>query len=228
MSEPENFALRWSRLKREAERERNTEPAARSDAGEAAAAGKDEAAASLATNAPASENFDPASLPPIDSITAGTDIRSFLQSGVPATLTRAALRRAWVSEPAIRDFIGIAENQWDFTDPTAIPGFGPLRETDDLPRLVAQALGKLDKVSEASADMFAPAEGVPATTVLRQGAVVDRVRQPDGTLANSTSAGMSSPAHETGKVSAATMDERTAAGNDPQRPRRPHGGALPQ
>ena len=64
---------------------------------------------------------------PIDSIVAGSDIRAFLQSGVPAELTKAALRRAWTTDPAIRDFIGIAENQWDFTDPTSIPGFGPLR-----------------------------------------------------------------------------------------------------
>ncbi len=75
--------------------------------------------------------FDPASLPSIETIVADTDIRGFLQCGVPAELTRAALRRAWASDPAIRDFIGIAENQWDFNDPTAMPGFGPMIEADD-------------------------------------------------------------------------------------------------
>ncbi len=94
--------------------------------------------------------FDPASLPPIESITAGSDIRAFLQSGVPADLTKAALRRVWTTDPAIRDFIGIAENQWDFTDPTAMPGFGPLEATDDVRELVAQAMGKLGQVSEPS------------------------------------------------------------------------------
>ena len=74
---------------------------------------------------------------------AGSDIRAFLQSGVPADLTKAALRRAWTTDPAIRDFIGIAENQWDFTDPTSIPGFGPLQAGDDIGQLVAQAMGKL-------------------------------------------------------------------------------------
>ena len=78
--------------------------------------------------------FDPATLPPIESITADSDIRAFLQSGVPADLTKAALRRVWTTDPAIRDFIGIAENQWDFTDPTAMPGFGPLEATDDVAR----------------------------------------------------------------------------------------------
>ena len=82
-------------------------------------------------------------MPSIDSIVAGTDIRAFLQKGVPAELTKAALRRAWTTDPAIRDFIEIAENQWDFTDPTSIPGFGPLRASDDVRQLVSQAMGKL-------------------------------------------------------------------------------------
>jgi len=55
----------------------------------------------------------PEELPSVDTITVDTDIRAFLKSRVPAELTRAALRRAWSSDPAIRDFIGIAENQWD-------------------------------------------------------------------------------------------------------------------
>ena len=45
----------------------------------------------------------------------------------PLELSRAALRRAWAADPAIRDFVGLAENAWDFTDPTAMPGFGAAR-----------------------------------------------------------------------------------------------------
>ncbi len=80
--------------------------------------------------------------PPSNSITAGSDIRAFLRSGVPAELSKAALRRAWTSDPAIRDFIGIAENQWDFTDPGAIPGFGPLEAREEVAGLLRQALGQ--------------------------------------------------------------------------------------
>jgi TorA maturation chaperone TorD len=97
------------------------------------------------TDSPASPAFDLASLPPLQSITAGTDIRSFLGSSVPVELTRAALRRAWVTDPAIRDFIGIAENQWDFNDPTAMPGFGPLR-AEDVPGLAG--LGETGATAE--------------------------------------------------------------------------------
>jgi hypothetical protein len=49
-------------------------------------------------------------LPPIESIGAGSDIRGFLAAGVPVELTRAALRRAWVTDPAIHDFVDQTES----------------------------------------------------------------------------------------------------------------------
>jgi Protein of unknown function (DUF3306) len=142
---PEPFLARWSRLKRKesdatgapaADRSPPApEPAARS----APVPGQPEPAAAPPGG---DEPMDLAALPSIESITAGSDIRAFLRSGVPAELTKAALRQAWTSDPAIRDFIGIAENQWDFTDPGAIPGFGPLEARDDVASLLRQALGQ--------------------------------------------------------------------------------------
>ena len=70
--------------------------------------------------------FNALSLPPIESIGAESDIRPFLQPGVPQELTRAALRRAWVTDPAIRDFIGLSENSWDFNSPDGASRFGSL------------------------------------------------------------------------------------------------------
>lgn len=84
---------------------------------------------------------DLSALPPIESITATTDIRAFLAPGVPEDLKRAALRRVWTVDPAIRDFVGIAENQWDFTMPNEIAGFGPLGEGVEVGKLVAKVLG---------------------------------------------------------------------------------------
>src|SRR5215469_10000005 len=75
---------------------------------------------------PTESPFDAANLPPIESIGAASDIRPFLAPGVPADLTRAALRRAWSTDPAIRDFIGLSENSWDFNAPDGVPGFGSL------------------------------------------------------------------------------------------------------
>src|SRR5688572_313939 len=115
----DNFLERWSRLKREAAQQR-----------EPTTAPPDETANERTSEKPTHEDaptapktddadvpFDPATLPPIESIHALSDIRAFLAPGVPAALTRAALRRAWVADPAIRDFVGLSENSWDFTTP---------------------------------------------------------------------------------------------------------------
>lgn len=72
------------------------------------------------------QEVDLASLPSIGSITATTDVRPFLGPGVPLKLMRAALRRAWVVDPRVRDFRGLQENDWDFNDLSGIPGFGRL------------------------------------------------------------------------------------------------------
>jgi hypothetical protein len=234
MTGPETFVSRWIRRKRESEKERTTDPtesAPPSDGVRRTAAEQDDAiGGEPGADTPASRTFDPASLPPIESISVSTDIRSFLQSSVPADLAQAALRRAWVSDPTIRDFIGIAENQWDFTDPTAIPGFGPLRETDDASRLLAQALGKLDSSAEAFGDMNVSSEGaLSATTDSRHDTVDGEVRQISGILAvcpADTQASRST--HEKRIRGTAANDDRTAAGKGAPRHGRAHGSALPR
>jgi hypothetical protein len=132
MSEPENFLARWSRLKRK-------------EALQASGGGERAPVAALPVAAqPPAPAFDPASLPPIESIDAATDIRPFLEACVPEELTRAALRSTWSADPAIRDFIGIAEGQWDFNDPASIPGFGANTATDCLASLALHSLTRLD------------------------------------------------------------------------------------
>ena len=96
------------------------------------------------------EDVSSPSLPPIETLEAGSDITPFLAPGVPAELTRQALRRIWTADPAIRDFIGLSENAWDFTAAGGVPGFGAL-SADDAGRLVARALG-----SAESADIPQP------------------------------------------------------------------------
>jgi hypothetical protein len=39
--------------------------------------------------------------------------------------------RVMWADPAIRDFIGLSENGWDFAKPESIPGFGPLPDRAD-------------------------------------------------------------------------------------------------
>ena len=141
MSEPDNFLSRWSRRKLEPAQpgdEAVTPQSGQADETKERAPTSQEAEPAPAQ--PQEPAFDLASLPPIESITAGTDIRDFLKPGVPLSLSRAALRRAWTSDPAIRDFIGIAENQWDFTAPDSMPGFGPI-DPEDVKRLLAHMVG---------------------------------------------------------------------------------------
>jgi hypothetical protein len=144
MSDPENFLTRWSRRKLEAEEEvvEKSEPqraAAAESAPPVETAGEQPVAGVEAAKAPEPPTVDLSALPPIESITAETDIRAFLQPGIPLQLTRAALRRVWTADPAIRDFVGPAENAWDFTAPDGIPGFGPLQPNDLAGLTVAQA-----------------------------------------------------------------------------------------
>ncbi|HEY1473655.1 MAG TPA: DUF3306 domain-containing protein [Pseudolabrys sp.] len=148
MSEPEDFLDRWSRRKREA-----AEESAPVKAKDAAAAAPPPEAKDAAAEVP----FDPASLPPIESITAESDIRAFLRPGVPPDLLRAALRRAWSADPQIRDFIGLVENGWDFNNPNAMPGFGPIAASD-VAGLLARVIGAPPPAETAAPQQIAAAQ----------------------------------------------------------------------
>jgi len=43
---------------------------------------------------------------------------------------RAALRRVWTTDVKIRDFVGLADYDWDFNAAGSMAGFGPLESTD--------------------------------------------------------------------------------------------------
>jgi uncharacterized protein DUF3306 len=94
--------------------------------------------------------FAAATLPSIESIDAQTDIPVFLQSGVPDALRLAALRRAWTVDPAIRDFKGLQENDWNFNDPNGVAGFGELGPEVGVKRMVAEILGETPRLALAA------------------------------------------------------------------------------
>src|SRR5690348_2495761 len=106
MSE-DSFLTRWSRRKAAAKAEPAVEPAR-----------EEQPAAAEAEAQPTPEQpgkvVDLSLLPPLEEITSATDITGFLKAGVPEALRTAALRKVWTSDPAIRDFIGLSENAWDF------------------------------------------------------------------------------------------------------------------
>ena len=171
------------------------------------------------------------------SITAATDIRAFLAPGVPPELTRAALRRAWVADPKIRDFIGIAENQWDFTAADSMPGFGPLGPLDDVRRMVARVMGEEPERPEAST-VTASAENAPDNAPdaaaggesLAPGSAELSATRGEIALAEEPPAPMTLPAAgvQCGEAAnAPDKDEGEAAGSGAPS-RRGHGGALPK
>ncbi len=143
----EEFLARWSRRKREAKAAVDAPPPAEP------VETPDPAPSATAEN-PANAEVDIANLPPVESITAATDVTAFLRQGIPPELSRAALRRAWAADPAIRDFVGLAENAWDFNDPHAMPGFGPLDCSEEqlgalVDRIVGGVRGAADSLTTA-------------------------------------------------------------------------------
>jgi Protein of unknown function (DUF3306) len=233
----ERFLSRWSRRKRAAVAAppATREPGADSDAGSIPPAplggegGEDRRSEPGGGDFPRSElaeaplragagehpppAFDQASLPAIDQIEAGSDVSAFLRPGVPADLARAALRRAWVADPAIRDFIGPSENAWDFTAPGGVPGFGPLRPIDEAWRLAAQLTGATPAAAAETASAETPRgeDAAPASDAAQQ----------SPSPAAPTGAGPLPPAPD-----AAMQQDAPIAPRDISSLRRRHGGAL--
>jgi Protein of unknown function (DUF3306) len=147
----EDFLKRWSRRKRDVAEAEQAKP--EDSAHESAAPTGDERSIEPveAVEPAKPPEFDLKELPPIESITAATDIRPFLAPGVPVDIARAALRRAWSADPRIRDFVGLADYDWDYHAVGGAAGFGPLEMTDELRRAVARILGGITE-GDAAAD----------------------------------------------------------------------------
>jgi hypothetical protein len=218
----EEFLARWSRRKR----------GARSDNPAPEPAGPIEAHDPAPPPGNAEDAPEPAvdlsSLPPIESIDAATDITAFLREGIPQELSRAALRRAWTADPAIRDFVGLAENAWDFNDPNAMPGFGPLDCSEaELGELVDRIVGGVRRVVESLPNPLTESRdegpladtGGGAAPKSRSAAALADVRSTDGATVEESPQSLAAPQPE------------AAQGTDSDQilvRRRTHGGALPR
>jgi hypothetical protein len=194
MSGGESFLARWSRRKRAA--------AALSDAREHASPSASE---TVKSGSPTTREAPPAiPLPPIEAIESASDVKAFLAPGVPLELTRAALRRAWRVDTAIRDFIGLSENAWDFDATDGVPGFGSLN-LEEVRGLVAQVLDE-PRVTDPSSAAAPVADDQPIPAEAGRAIPTTESRE-----------SVASPQYKRG--------ERTAC---EYRPRSHHGGALPQ
>ena len=251
MSDRETFMARWSRRKRASAQEgESVEPSAPADDAAAQAPQAIEApqavdapqpgeralgapADARASDAPAShEEASPVpQLPSIESIVAESDVRAFLAPGVPPELTRAALRRAWSADPKIRDFIGLSENSWDFNDPGAMPGFGPLELTEEIRQEIARMIGR--SLGEDVPD----APGPPPPDVAEPGPEPPPVQAKSAMLASPAGAAPQppvpdAPGQEHAPVQVNADDVAGASAPDRDRSDRVlkprHGRALPQ
>jgi hypothetical protein len=254
MSGP-GFLDRWSRRKQAARRE--AEATATAPAGEAApgagpqAEAKDAAPPASGAEA-APERADPASpaagvqdeaiseeelarLPPIEEATRSADLRPYLRRGVPEALRRQALRRMWMLNPAIRDYVDPAlDYAWDFNAPQKGP-----TAAKGVASLVGSILGSgRARDPEAPA---APKQGQTAREKEAKPSQPERAARPAGPAegrdevigarAATIPSPAAGPAH--GRDEAITAPFRRDAPpvegeGEPLRPRRRHGGAAPR
>ncbi len=155
--------------------------------------------------------FDPATLPPIESLTAESDFSVFLAKGVPEALRRQALRKLWLTEPSVLEYKPLVEYNWDFT----APGYGDLLPTDDIKKLVQHILPD-EPAAEAGEDGTEqpPALPQPETPATGTGSV--RL----GPVAEAEPAAEADAKLEPARLSAPQPSDESP-------PRRRHGGALP-
>jgi hypothetical protein len=216
----EEFLARWSRRKHEARSVVDAPPPEQAEALNSAL--------SATAAHPEGAEVDLSSLPPIESITGATDITAFLRRGIPPELSRAALRRAWAADPAICDFVGLAENAWDFNDPNAMPGFGPLDYSEQqLATLVDSIVGHARSVADGLTTALKEQKDISqsvdsddkAPLELRTSEAVDDLSAGEDIL---SSAPPTAVAVQPGSPQSAESDDQASVR------RRTHGAALPR
>jgi Protein of unknown function (DUF3306) len=202
------FFSRWSRQKREGDKpeSKRTSPTAKPPTvGEA--------------------EIDPTTLPKIEDLTAESDISCFLRKGVPEALQKLALRRMWALDPEIRNFVEVAENQFDFHAAGGIYGlFEELPAGSDMSIWLAQATQSVAREAPKDPAEDAPVENSKKLAAAQQAA--PEVAGEDGagdTRSDAlVNAGDGEP-HEVQQPEAAKRSSADATGVT----RRRHGGALP-
>jgi hypothetical protein len=148
--------------------------------------------------------IDPATLPPLESLGPESDYTVFLRKGVPEAIRTAALRKAWMSDPFIRDFRGPAEYALDYTTSEF-----DLRPTDDVAKM-------LDKIFRPKAAVLEP-EAAPQAAPEAPPKLEAKAEPP------------APPLRLPQKEAPAPLPKSTAEAPsaDPIPARRKHGGALP-
>lgn len=169
--EVEDFASRWSRLKRGAKERTAEAPPADAQAGSPPEQPDERGDEDILREL---------GLPDPDSLKPGDDFRAFMASAVPARIRNRALRRLWTSNPVLANLDRLVDYDDDFTDAAMIPtilktgyrvGRGWLDEPDEeaAEAKTEPAAGAEDGTSGAGEDARQAAERAP-TREARRGA----------------------------------------------------------
>lgn len=234
-AEKTGFLSRWSRRKRG---EEVPEPESAPPVQAEPEAPPEPMLEPVAEAPPSEPEFDISTLPPIESLDASSDFTVFLKPGVPQALRTAALRKAWLADPLIRDYMSPLDYAWDFNTPGGLPhGFSNvLAETGEaLRKLVNQAIGEMEPEEEK------PAELPPAGMALTEAPEGDSIPEEGQALVERPSdfndmGEMSAVLNDMGDMSALTPIRLSQAPmavlplvpeEPPPAPRRRHGGAMP-
>jgi len=214
----EQFLARWSRRKHDAKA--GHAELVPDEAAEAQRSASPDPAAE-----PVSSETELSDLPAIESIDAATDITAFLRKGIPQELSREALRRAWSTDPAIRDFVGLAENAWDFNEPNAMAGFGPLDySAEQVDALVRHIVGGVVKTVESLPEPLAETSSDSARSARAEGGFAQSSNQVKA-MADPRPLGESATVEAPSNPAAS---QPVASSEETPLPRRTHGGALPR
>lgn len=177
------------------------------------------------------EEGEPPPLPSLDSIIPGSDISAFFQKHVPEALRNAALRKLWVTDPEIRNFIEMADYQWDFNNPDSIPGWSSSVKGVDLKAMVDHVFG-----TGPAREAVAVRENTPASGTAAQpcGAVQSVEKpEPSGVGEDAEIAHENDPAGDRPSISDpdlsqfGAMQQSTDESSVYDIVRKRHGGALP-
>ncbi|RWP66865.1 DUF3306 domain-containing protein [Mesorhizobium sp.] len=229
----DNVFARWSRRKQAARYSEAAVPEKDQLAPEAAATPADADCVEEQRATAEPEVAEPAEpLPRIEDLTAESDLSAFLRKDVPKMLKRAALRKMWSLDPAIRDYIGPSEYAWDFNKPGSMAGFGPLRASSEpvVDFLSTMSGANPADPARAAAASQAP-EKPPATTAVL--ADEDVNASPDGSEAVTPDSSIepATPQPPAADAAGTAIDRDEAAGaaeSSPINRQRRHGGAVPR
>jgi hypothetical protein len=216
MSRPENdqadggFLSRWARRKQEAKAAPVAEPPSQ------------ELSAEAQPVAPPEPEID-LPLPSLDDVVAGGDVSAFFGRHVPEALRTAALRKLWVTDPIIRDFIEMADYQWDFNNPDSIPGWSSKLGDVDVKAMADRILNFVAK-PESSPEVGSAPSGPAEPDVPASGGDVREI--PDYSSKSETSAAPATFVEDASRSDVAVQNNPSSSSGYAT-VRKRGGGALP-